>query len=133
MAGLTTFAMRRAIDTAGHDVGALIVHRPIELPGAWPWADAWTALLAATSDSGKGGGSKLTATELGAAMRVRSGQLGFGALDYAGDAGTRSAAEVAGVWRSSQAGARLGELVVGRLEALALIHSSGPTRPYRDS
>jgi DnaJ-domain-containing protein 1/ribonuclease HI len=117
--GLQQYSLRRAISTAKHDVGALVLYLPRELPHAWPWDSVWTAVLDATSQSSDGGGSKLQATSLGATMRLRSGQLGLGELDYARDGGADSVAALASVWRSGDSGARLAVQLQSQLEAMA--------------
>ena len=111
--GLERFTIREAITSAGHDVGNLIVHMPEELPHAWPWehGGAWTELLESTGRASDGGGSKLQATSLGAIMRVRSGQLGLGELDYKDDAGRAAMEALAEVWRAPRGRQLAGELV----------------------
>ena len=114
---LGKYELRRTLDAAHHTVGELIVN--VDSTGAWPWKTAWTAVLTATSRDDQGGGTKQSATALGAIMRVRAGQLGLGGLDYAGNAAARAPQAIATVWRSDGTGAGYGIRVHDGLKTMA--------------
>ena len=54
-------------------------------------------------------------------MRVRSGQLGFGTLDYEGDETAESAVRAAAVWRGDGPGAALGRALLDGLRRMAAV------------
>ena len=84
--------------SSGRRTPHLILYAPQVVPGLWPWATRWRAVLLSTSTGGGSGGHRGHATALGCVMRVRSGQLGHPSdFDAAGEGDSMLA--LADVWQ----------------------------------
>ena len=111
----------RAVDDAAHDVGSLIIHLPDVRQQAWPWRDAWTAVLVLTSKLHDGAGSNFRPTGLGAIMRVRASLLGLGSEEYNGREQQRAElaiSAVAEVWRADEDGAAMVQQMIEAMEKM---------------